>query len=193
MYLIVGLGNPGKEYAGTRHNMGFEAVDRLIDRFSVRKSGLKFKAMYGTFFLGGEKVMLAKPLTYMNLSGNAVRSLMDYYKIDAAHLIVISDDIHLPPGRIRIREKGSDGGQKGLKDIIAKVGTDEFVRIRIGVGEQKSGDLVNHVLGHFAKEDQVLVNDAILRAADAAECVVTHGAAEAMNRFNGSGKTDGAE
>ena len=186
MYIIVGLGNPGTKYEGTRHNMGFDVIDALIERNKIPSSGTKFHALYGTGRIGAGKVVLAKPLTYMNLSGTAVREITDFYKIDVKNeLIVISDDIDLTPGRIRIRKKGSAGGQNGLKDIIAKLGTDEFVRIRVGTGAKPAGwELADWVLSRFPKEERKAVDEAIVRAAEAAETIVTDGADVAMNKFN---------
>ncbi len=186
MYIIVGLGNPGTKYEGTRHNMGFDVIDALVERNKVPSSGTKFHALYGSGRIGNERIVLAKPLTYMNLSGTAVREITDFYKIDVkTELIVISDDIDLDPGRIRIRKKGSAGGQNGMKDIIAKLGTDEFVRVRVGTGAKPAGwDLADWVLSRFSAGERKTVDEAILRAAAAVETIVTDGADAAMNRFN---------
>ncbi len=186
MYIIVGLGNPGRQYEGTRHNMGFDAVDRLVELCDAPNAVRKFHALVGTGRIGSEKVVLAKPLTYMNLSGDSVRELVDFYKIDPAkELIVISDDIDLEPGRLRIRKKGSAGGQNGLKHIISRLGTDEFVRIRVGTGAKPAGwDLADWVLSRFSKEDREKADDALDRAAKAAVCVVRDGADAAMNTYN---------
>lgn len=186
MYIIVGLGNPGTKYEGTRHNMGFDVIDALIERNKIPSAGTKFHALYGTGRIGAEKVVLAKPLTYMNLSGTAVREITDFYKIDVKNeLIVISDDIDLEPGRIRIRKKGSAGGQNGMKDIIGKLGTEEFVRIRVGTGSKPAGwDLADWVLSRFTKEERKAVDEAIVRAAEAVETIVTDGADAAMNKYN---------
>ncbi len=186
MYLIAGLGNPGMKYAGTRHNMGFDVIDRLVDMYRVPQAGVKFHAMTGSFLLGGEKVMLMKPLTYMNLSGDAVAEAAAYYRIDpASELIVVSDDVALDPGRVRIRKKGSAGGQNGLKHIIERLGTDEFVRVRVGTGAKPAGwELADWVLSRFSKEDRELVNEALDRAAKACACIVTDGPDQAMNLYN---------
>ena len=186
MYIIVGLGNPGTKYEGTRHNMGFDVIDALIERNKVPSAGTKFHALYGSGRIGNERIVLAKPLTYMNLSGTAVREITDFYKIDVKNeLIVISDDIDLDPGRIRIRKKGSAGGQNGMKDIIEKLGTDEFVRVRVGTGAKPAGwDLADWVLSRFSAGERKTVDEAILRAAAAVETIVTDGADAAMNRFN---------
>jgi len=187
MVIIVGLGNPGSKYEGTRHNVGFEVVDRLIDTYRIGLAGRRFHALYGTGRIGTEKVVVAKPLTYMNLSGDAVRELVQYYHADpATELIVISDDINLDPGRIRIRKQGSAGGQNGLKHIIAALGTDGFTRVRVGTGEKPCGwDLADWVLSHFTGEDKEKVASACDMAAEAVAVIVEQGADEAMNRFNG--------
>ena len=186
MYLIVGLGNPGKQYENTRHNVGFDAVDLLVDEYRVPSSGKQHKAMYGKGVIAGQKVILAKPLTYMNLSGESVRALVDYYKIDPEEeLIVIYDDISLEPGKIRIRKKGSAGGHNGIKNIIAQLGTQNFQRIKVGVGEKPKGwDLADYVLGHFSKEDQAKMDEAFKDAADAAEMILDKGMDAAMNHYN---------
>ena len=187
MYLIVGLGNPGKQYENTRHNVGFDAVDLLVDEYRVPSSGKQHKAMYGKGVIAGQKVILAKPLTYMNLSGESVRALVDYYKIDPTdELIIIYDDINLAPGKLRIREKGSAGGHNGIKNIIAHLGSQEFPRIRIGVGEKPKGwDLADYVLGRFAKEEEPVIREALEKVVQACEVMITEDARTAMNRFNG--------
>lgn len=187
MYLIVGLGNPGKDYEMTRHNVGFDTVDVLIDEYSIPQSGVKFNAMYGKGMINGEKVLAAKPLTFMNLSGEAVRGLVDYFKIDVKEeLIVVYDDIDLEPGNIRVRAKGSAGGHNGMKNIIQHLGTQEFARVRVGVGAKPKGwDLADHVLGRFSKEDRVLVDESIKKACKAVACFVENGIDTAMNQYNG--------
>ncbi|MBQ3406079.1 MAG: aminoacyl-tRNA hydrolase [Lachnospiraceae bacterium] len=186
MYIIVGLGNPGKKYEGTRHNMGFDVIDRLVYKNNIPCSGSKFHSMYGTGMIGTEKVVLAKPLTYMNLSGTAVRELIDFYKIDPeSELIVISDDIDLEPGRIRIRKQGSAGGQNGLRHIVQCLGTQKFIRIRVGTGGKPEGwELADWVLSRFTMDDRALVDDAIVRAADAVTAICTDGIDKAMNIYN---------
>lgn len=186
MFIIAGLGNPGKRYENTRHNVGFDAIDELVDRYRIPGSGVSHKAMVGKGIMEGQKVLLAKPLTYMNLSGEAIRGLVDYYKINPeTELLVIYDDISLEPGNIRIRKKGSAGGHNGIKSIIAQLGTQNFQRIRIGVGEKpKNWDLADYVLGTFGKEDRPLVEEALGNAAEAAAMIVQGKIDEAMNRFN---------
>lgn len=186
MYIIAGLGNPGKEYENTRHNIGFDVIDRLAEEENIAVMESKHKALIGKGYVAGQKVILAKPQTFMNLSGESIREIVDYYKVDdTAELIVISDDISLDVGQIRIRKKGSAGGHNGIKDIIAHLGTQEFQRIRVGVGEKpKDYDLAAYVLGHFAAEDRKKVEEAIAQAADAVELMVQDRADEAMNLYN---------
>lgn len=186
MIVIAGLGNPGKEYEHTRHNVGFDLIDVLAERYQIGVNESKFQGLYGKGIIEGEKVILVKPLTYMNLSGICIQEVLHYFKCDPkTELIVISDDISLPEGMIRIRKKGSAGGHNGLKNIIAQVGTDEFARIRIGVGDKpKNGDLVNHVLGHFTKEARAQVEQGLENAADAVALAVRENMDAAMNQFN---------
>lgn len=186
MFIIAGLGNPKKEYDNTRHNIGFALIDALADKYGISVMDIKNKAMTGKGIINGHKVILAKPLTFMNLSGESIRPLTDYYKIDvAAELIVISDDISLPPGQIRIRKRGSAGGHNGLKNIIGQLGSEEFQRIRIGVGEKPKGyDLADYVLGHFSKEEQPLMKEGIDKAVEALEMMLEGDVERAMNEFN---------
>ena len=186
MFVIVGLGNPSKEYENTRHNIGFDTIDAIADKYHIQVAELKHKAKIGKGYIGGDKVILAKPLTFMNLSGESVRAIIDYYKVDVeTELVVISDDISLLPGQLRIRKRGSAGGHNGLKNIIQHVGGDNFQRIRMGVGEKpKEYDLVDWVLGHFNKEDRIAVDEAIQKAVQAVEIILTDGADAAMNEFN---------
>lgn len=184
MYAIIGLGNPDKKYEKTRHNVGFDVIDELAEQMGIEVKTKRHKALCGIGTIGSEKVVLVKPQTYMNLSGESVRAVMDFYKLDAkSDIIVVSDDISLPVGKIRIRTKGSAGGHNGLKSIISHVGTDGFTRIKVGVGANE-GDLVKHVLGKFSKQDRVFVDDAIRDAASAAEVIVMYDAQTAMNKYN---------
>ncbi|MFR4318717.1 MAG: aminoacyl-tRNA hydrolase [Eubacterium sp.] len=184
MYAIIGLGNPEKKYEKTRHNVGFDVIDELAEQMGIEVKTKRHKALCGIGTIGSEKVVLVKPQTYMNLSGESVRAVMDFYKLDAkSDIIVVSDDISLPVGKIRIRTKGSAGGHNGLKSIISHAGTDGFTRIKVGVGANE-GDLVKHVLGKFSKQDRVFVDDAIRDAASAAELIVMYGAQTAMNKYN---------
>ena len=181
MYLVAGLGNPGKQYEATRHNMGFDTIDYLIEEYKVPQGGVKFNAMYG-----GEKVILMKPLSFMNLSGGPIRDMVNYFKIDPeTELIVIYDDIDLDPGQLRIRKQGSAGGHNGIKDIIRQLGTEKFLRIKVGVGAKPKGwDLADHVLGRFSTEDRKLVDEAIGKAAKAVDIMIEQGADAAMNEYN---------
>lgn len=186
MYIIVGLGNPGNKYNNTRHNAGFCGIDALAKANNISVTEEKHKALIGKGIIGGEKVILAKPQTFMNLSGESVRALVDYYKIDEkTELIVLYDDISLAPGQLRIRKKGSAGGHNGIKNIILHLGHEVFARVKIGVGEKPSGyDLADYVLGHFAKEEKDIMEEAFEKAAEATVCIMADGADKAMNRFN---------
>ena len=190
MFLIAGLGNPGRQYEKTRHNMGFDTIDELIERHRIPQGGIAHKAMYGKGMIAGEKVLAVKPLTYMNLSGEAIREYVNYYKMDPeTELIVIYDDIDLEPGQIRIRKKGSAGGHNGIKSIIAQIGTQNFYRIKVGVGAKPKGwDLADYVRGRFSSEERELVDKAICDAADAVEMILKDGIEVAMNHYNGAAK-----
>lgn len=189
MYVIAGLGNPGAKYENTRHNIGFMAVDAIAAKNHISVQEKKHKALLGKGMLGSEKVLLVKPQTFMNLSGESIREIIDYYKIEEkTELIVISDDISLAPGALRIRKKGSAGGHNGLKNIILHLGHDEFQRIRLGVGEKPAGyDLADYVLGHFNEDDRALIAKSVEQAAQAAEVMITEDADKAMNLFNKKG------
>lgn len=185
MKIIVGLGNPGIKYAGTRHNMGFSVVTELSDRFDIPFNKKECKAITGHGFIGGEKVVLAQPQTFMNLSGESVQELLKFYKCTPEDLIITYDDIDLDVGKLRIRAQGSAGGHNGIKSIISCIGTNEFDRVRVGVGKKPEGwDLADHVLGRFSKEQLDTVRDGVSRAADAIEEIVRVDAASAMNKFN---------
>ena len=186
MFIIVGLGNPGKKYENTRHNAGFIAIDALADKYGISISEKKHKAVCGTGVIEGNKVILVKPQTFMNLSGESVRSVMDFYKIDPEEdMLVIYDDISLAPGNIRIRKKGSAGGHNGIKSIIAHAGTQNFMRIKVGVGEKPSGwDLADYVLGHFSDEDNQKLEETMPDIIQAATLMVQGDVDKAMNDFN---------
>ena len=186
--IIAGLGNPRRQYEGTRHNVGFSVIDELAEQSGLTRPVLSGKSMQAKGLFEGRKVILMKPLTYMNLSGEAVGEAVRYYKADPeTSLIVISDDVNLPEGKLRLRDKGSAGGHNGLKSIIAHLGTDCFMRVRVGVGGKPDpdGDLAAHVLGHFSKESAQTMAEAEKRAAEAVRCILTDGFAAAQNRFNG--------
>ena len=186
MHLIVGLGNPTKQYEGTRHNVGFETIDRIAAENQIRVEEKKHKALYGSGYIEGEKVILAKPQTFMNLSGESIVELVHYYKIDPeTEMIVIYDDISFAPGNLRIRQSGSAGGHNGIKNIIKCLGTQEFMRIKVGVGEKpKNWDLADFVLGHFSKEERENLEDAIGRAMEAVGYMINGDVAKAMNEYN---------
>ncbi len=186
MYIIVGLGNPGKEYGGTRHNIGFDVIEILAQQENISVAEKKHKALIGKGVVAGQKCILAKPQTFMNLSGESVRALLDYYKADETdELIVISDDVSLDVGQIRIRKKGSAGGHNGLKNIIAMLGHDTFIRVKMGVGEKPRGwELADYVLGRFSGPERKVMDEAAERAADAVRRIIDQGADAAMNDFN---------
>ena len=184
MYAIVGLGNPEKKYDKTRHNIGFDVIDELASQMGVQVNTRRHKALCGIGMIGNEKVILVKPQTYMNNSGESVREVMDFYKLDPQQeIIIIADDISLDVGKIRIRAKGSAGGHNGLKSIIAHTGTQKFKRINVGVGETQ-GDLVNHVLGKFGSKEREIVDEAVRNAASAAEVMILENIETAMNKYN---------
>ena len=187
MYLIAGLGNPGREYDMTRHNIGFEVIDYIADKYRIKVKKLKFKGLYQKTELEGEDVILLKPQTYMNLSGDCIGDFAAFYKIPPEKIIVISDDVYLDEGRIRIRKSGSAGGHNGLKSIIYRLDSDNFVRIRVGVGKkaQDEQELADFVLSRFTKEQIPILEKAIINAADAVSEIVKNGTESAMNRFNG--------
>ena len=186
MFIIAGLGNPTKEYEGTRHNVGFDVIDRLSEKYNIAVDTKKHRAFIGKGMIAGQKVILAKPQTYMNLSGESIRSLLDYYKVDEEHeLLVIYDDISLGVGQLRIRAKGSAGGHNGIKNIIAHLGGQVFPRIKVGVGEKPPKyDLADYVLGHFSKAEKVLMDEGYDNAVRAVEMIVSGDIEGAMNEFN---------
>jgi len=185
MFLVVGLGNPTREYAGTRHNIGFDVITQIADVNRIDVNQKEHKAICGKGYLAGQKVLLMQPQTYMNLSGEAVRSAMDFYKLTNEDLIVIYDDISLDVGQLRIRKKGSAGGHNGIKNIIAHLGSDEFMRIKVGVGNKPQGwDLADYVLGRFPEEEREAVKDSIKHAQEACEMILTDGIDAAMNQYN---------
>lgn len=185
MYIIVGLGNPGKRYDGTRHNVGFETIDLLARKNNIDINRLKHKALCGQGHIGGKKVMLVKPQTFMNLSGQTLLDIVQFYKMDVKNIIVVYDDVDIDTGSIRIREKGSAGSHNGMKSIIYQIQTDQFPRVRIGIGRPEFGDLADYVLGRFPKDELAAISDAIERAALACETIVEDGVSLAMNRYNG--------
>lgn len=186
MIIIAGLGNPGKEYENTRHNAGFNTIDFLADKYNISVSEKAHKALIGKGVMEGRKVILVKPQTYMNNSGESLRDITDYYKVDPTNeLIVIYDDISLDVGMIRIRDKGSAGGHNGIKSIIAHLGTDVFKRIKVGVGDKNPNmDLADHVLGHFSAEDAKVMKESFARASEATLLLMNDETEKAMNLYN---------
>lgn len=185
MKIIAGLGNPGAKYQGTRHNVGFSVIYQLSDKYNIKVNTGRHKALIGKGIIEGEKVILAMPQTYMNLSGEALKQLADYYKCDSDDIIVIYDDISLDVGKLRIRGKGSAGGHNGIKSIISCLGTDAFPRIKVGVGEKPPGmDLADYVLGRFSREEAPVIREAMDRASQAVAAIIGEGISFAMNKFN---------
>jgi len=194
MYIIVGLGNPTKTYDGTRHNIGFSVIDQIAADLGISIDERKHKAKFGRGYIGSEKVILAKPQTYMNLSGESVRALVDYYKVDKDELIIIYDDTSLDAGQIRIRQKGSAGGHNGIKSIISHLGTVEFPRIKVGIGSKPPGfDLADYVLSKFKADEKDVIKEAIISASDAVRLIVTDDINEAMNQYNTKKRQNGSE
>lgn len=188
MKLIFGLGNPEKDYKGTRHNVGFEVVNKLAYDYNIDINKAKFRGHIGEGLILGKKVMLVKPQTYMNLSGECVRDVMSFYKVGQEDIIIIYDDVHLPPGKIRIREKGSAGGHNGIKNILYHLESDEFLRIRVGVGEASGRDLADYVTGRFKPGEMPDIIEGITKAGDAVGMILKDGVQAAMNRLNGGGE-----
>lgn len=185
MYIIVGLGNPSREYEATRHNIGFDVITRLSDDFHISLNMKKHKAICGTGYIEGQKVILAQPQTFMNLSGESVRQLVDFYKVPLENVIIIYDDITLDVGQLRVRSKGSAGGHNGIKSIISHLGSQEFSRIRVGVGNKPDGwDLADYVLGRFPKEEEPIVRFSLGRASDACKDLISKGMEYTMNQYN---------
>ena len=185
MYIIVGLGNPGRKYIATRHNIGFDAITRISDDYNISMNMKKHKAICGTGYIEGQKVILAQPQTFMNLSGESVRVLSDFYKVEAENIIVIYDDVNLDIGQLRIRRSGSAGGHNGIKSIIDHLGTNQFPRIRIGVGKKpKEWDLVNYVMSKFSNDENKQVRDALKNSSDALKIMLYDGIGAAMNIYN---------
>ena len=186
MKMIIGLGNPGKQYEKTRHNIGFKVIDELAKRLSAPPMQSKFNGMYSVTHHSGEKVILVKPLTYMNLSGECVRPLMDYYDVEIDQIIVVYDDLDFSPGEIRLRQKGSAGGHNGIKSLLAHLGTDKFNRIRMGIGRPMNGmKISDYVLSPFHKDEDSIIGEAIIKSAEACEEWIDTPFLDVMNNFNG--------
>lgn len=186
MYIIVGLGNPDKKYQGTRHNVGFDVIDTIAEKYNIAVDTKKHLAYIGKGVIEGQKVVLVKPQTYMNLSGESVRSVVDFYKVDPEQeVLIIFDDVSLDVGQLRIRKKGSAGGHNGIKSIISHLGTSAFPRIKVGVGEKPKGyDLADYVLGKFSKSEQEIMQEGYKQAADAAALIIQNDIEKAMNEYN---------
>ncbi len=189
MYVIVGLGNPGKQYEDTRHNVGFKTIDYLSARWDIPVKKIRFRALIGEGMVGREKVLLVKPSTFMNASGESVGEIVRYFGVAPENVIVVQDDVALPVGRLRIRPSGSDGGHNGIKSILYHLQSDKFIRLKIGVGGA-AHDMVSHVLGTFSKEDGIAVTNCIKASDEIMETILEKGCGEAMNRFNSFGKTE---
>ncbi len=186
MYIIAGLGNPESKYDHTRHNIGFHAVDVLCQKYNIKLNKLKFKASFGDGMIGGEKVIIAKPQTYMNLSGEAIRDMASFYKVEPENIIIIFDDVSLECGRMRIRPSGSAGGHNGIKSIIYRLNSDKFPRVKLGIGAppHEDFDLADYVLGRFTPEEIKILEPVLLDTADAVEAIIRNGVQKAMNKFN---------
>lgn len=184
MFIVVGLGNPGRKYAKTRHNMGFIAADELAQKLEIKINKIKHKSLVGEGYLAGQKVLLVKPQTYMNLSGEAVREIMHYYRVESEKILLIYDDVDIETGRIRIRKKGGAGTHNGMKSVVAAMGTEEFPRIRIGIGGDIKMHLMDFVTGGMNKKEKETLKEAVITAAEAAECIIEKGIDAAMNRYN---------
>lgn len=190
MFIVVGLGNPGKDYTNTRHNIGFDTIDLLANRNNININKIKFKSVYGEGKIGEEKILLVKPQTYMNNSGIALREIVSYYKIPIENVIVIVDDIDIDFSQVRIRKKGSAGSHNGLKSIIYHLQSEDFPRIKIGIGKKREGqDLANFVLSKFSKEERTIIEESILTGAESVETIIKFGIDTAMNEFNKKGNT----
>ena len=184
MYIIAGLGNPGKKYEETRHNMGFMAVDFLAEKYDIKVNKIRFRALTGEGRIAGQKVLLLKPQTYMNLSGESIRLALEYYKVSPQELIVIYDDIDIQAGMIRIRKKGSAGTHNGMRNILYHIQTEDFPRIRVGIGSGRKEDMINYVTGSVPKNEITLLREAADKAACGAACIVEKGIEKAMNEYN---------
>ncbi|WP_206458785.1 aminoacyl-tRNA hydrolase [Anaerovorax sp. IOR16] len=191
MYIIVGLGNPGKQYENTRHNIGFITIEQLAEKHGISVTKIKHKALVGEGRISDQKVLLVKPQTFMNLSGNSVREILEYYKEDVANLVVIYDDIDIPAGAVRIRKKGSAGTHNGMRSILYDIKSDQFPRIRIGIGGERKMPLDHYVLGGFTKEEKPLMEEAVMTAVQAVECMVQKGIEKAMNEYNVKPRKEG--
>ena len=185
MYIIVGLGNPEPEYSNTRHNMGFDTINKIAKKYNIEFSKTKFKGIYGTGTIEGEKVILLKPQTFMNLSGESIKEIIDFYKLNTDNLIIIYDDIDIEPGIIKLRKTGGPGTHNGMKSVIKEIGTEKFPRVRVGIGKpEHKGDSINYVIGKIPEEDRVILDKSTDLARDAVIEIIKNGMDKAMNLFN---------
>ncbi len=184
MYIIVGLGNPGKRYEHTRHNIGFITLDILAKKYGIRIDRIKHKALVGEGSISGQKVVLVKPQTFMNLSGNSVREAVSFFRLPLENLIVVYDDIDIPAGSLRIRKRGSAGTHNGMRSVIYDLQQDGFPRVRVGIGGERRARLTDYVTGRFRKEERILMEDSVLRTVEALECILLYGIDRAMNEYN---------
>ena len=185
MYLIVGLGNPEEEYANTRHNMGFDTINKISEKYNIEVTKNKFEGLYGKGEIEGEKVILLKPQTYMNLSGHAVRKFMDFFKIEPEKIVIIFDDIDIEKGQIKIRKKGSGGSHKGMQSVVQMLGTEEIARIRVGIGSpENKKDMIEYVISKISKEEKELLEPGIEKAKEAVKIIIKEGLDKAMNKYN---------
>lgn len=185
MYIVVGLGNPGSRYSGTRHNVGFEVLDYMAEKHGVKLNKIKYKSLYNEVVIAGEKVILLKPQTYMNRSGEAVLEISRFYKVPVENIVVVQDDIDIKFGSLRIRQKGSAGSHNGMKSIIGLLGDDKFPRVKIGVGKSQPGeDLAEFVLGRFKPDERPIIDELVEKAGDSIECFIDQGIDVAMNKYN---------
>lgn len=185
MYLIIGLGNPEEEYSRTRHNMGFNTINKIAEKYNIQVNKNKFQGLYESALIEGQKIILIKPQTYMNLSGNCVKEFVDFYKIENENILVIYDDMDIEPGKVKIRKKGSAGGHNGMKSIIQMLGTEDFPRIRIGIGRpEHKGDDINYVIGNIPDEAKNTLEEATQKAKDIVIEILKNGIDQAMNKFN---------
>lgn len=192
MYIIVGLGNPGRKYENTRHNLGFITIDRLASKHDIKVDKIKFKALVGDGRIAGQKVLLVKPQTYMNLSGESVREVANFYKVEPDEIIVIYDDLDLPLGNLRIRKSGSAGTHNGMKSVVYQLKSDQFPRVRIGIGQNGDKDIIDFVIGGFRKEEVPILKDTVDKAVMAIESMIGETVDIAMNKYN-SKKTEGGK
>ncbi len=185
MYIIVGLGNPEPEYSNTRHNMGFDTINKIAKKYNIEFSKTKFKGIYGTGTIEGEKVILLKPQTFMNLSGESIKEIIDFYKLNTDNLIIIYDDIDIEPGIIKLRKTGGPGTHNGMKSVIKEIGTEKFPRVRVGIGKpEHKGDLINYVIGKISEENRIILDKSTDLARDAVIEIIKNGMDKAMNLFN---------